>query len=415
MGPFLSIASSITNSKILKSCINLQPLFDIIHTKPGPGKSTFWAGSGFVVHRLAAMNANYVTLENTFPAIAMDGTSFCPTAAPVPPTETAPTTSIAVPPSNDSSPSSQLLHREAVSQSSSIRSMASEGRTWELDKPCTGYTPSNITVSPIPLLPNASYYDFRDAYGAWWQAASIRFAQEAVGTVNVVYESAPEGPTFCPGEYFGSIEMPALNTTTVTSMRVLVATHPDNPVERCGSGSFLLLRKMAEVHFANSSNFKFSCVDDPFDLTMVRCVRSSQNDPYCKKLISRFYPCPSLPPIDNPTTLPNIPSAAHPTAPMPITAPAVGPTSSPSNIPVVFHPTSSQCSVNCLSKTTFRFLLVGVSLATFFVGILTAVVAQTLIRHCKKSKSKNGQFTPSSSMKEIGYTSLLEDGLQGDQ
>lgn len=401
-------------TRILPTSSFLQPLFDIVHTKPGPGKSTFWAGTGFVVHRLAAMNANYVTLENTFPAVALDRTTFCPTTAPAPPIDLVPSTTIAAPDFNDTQPAPLPPYSAPTGQSSTIRSVTSQGRSWEHDKPCFGYTPSNVTVSPTPLLPNATFYDFADAYGSWWQAASIRFAREAVGTVNIVYEVDREGPTFCPGEYFGSVELPALNTSMVTTMKVMIATHPDNVVERCDSGSFVLLRKMAEAHFANASNFRFTCADDPFDLTMVRCVRSNQNDAFCRKLITKGWPCPSLPPVSAPIN-PSVVPSQPPTAPSPpstipiMVAPSTQPSStSPKPLPT---PAPAQCSANCLPKTTFKFAVLGASLTAFLAGVLTAVVVQTIIGRYKTSRLNKHNLSPSSSMKDIGYTSLLEDNL----
>lgn len=277
------------------------------------------------------------------------------------------------------------MMRKAVSNT--LLGTSSHERSWEYNKLCTQCAPSNITVSPTPLPPNTTFYQFSDAYGAWWQAASIRFGQEAVGTAHLVYEVEAEGPAFCPGEFFGSIELPSMNLSQVTGIQVLIATHPDNKEERCDSGSFVLLRTMIETKFAGSTNFEFTCADDPYDLTMVRCSGISQTDPYCEKLLSKFFPStsPQSPPASQ------IPSVSAPNINNPAT-----PTAAPSAV------------THCLSKTTFKFLLLGVSIATFLAGILTTVVVQTIIGHYRRSKTATNQFPPSSSMKDVAYSSLLE-------
>lgn len=258
------------------------------------------------------------------------------------------------------------------------------------------------------MPPNTTYYEFTDTYGAWWQAASLRFAHESFGSVNVVYEVDKVGPTYCPAEFFGSIELPAFNTSRVTGLKIMIATHPDNVEERCDSGSFVLLRQMAETHFADSPNFKFECFDDPYDLTLVRCADIKQSDPYCEKLLSRFNTDPSTPPSSSTPTF-------SPTTDSPSTPGTVSPSTVPNNINPFDPPTATQCGAHCLSKTTFKFLLVGVSLATFLAGILTTVVVQTILAHYKRSTQLANGVTPSASMKEVRYMSLLEDGLQGAQ
>lgn len=220
----------------------------MLNTSAPAGKSTFWAGDSYLVHRLSKANNNYTTLEDTFPAIALDGMSFCSLSPqPVKPLDLTNT-------KNGSVPGFDMRN-------------------------CTQYVNKNGG--------NSSALDFLDAFGAFWQAASVRFAREAVGEVKVVFVVDNTSSTFCPRSYFGSIELPNMNVNQVTSMHVLVATNNDNGEEKCGSGSFAVLQSMIETHFNSkvAPNFVYRCTNDPYDLTLVRCAGKAEGDETCQRLL----------------------------------------------------------------------------------------------------------------------------------
>lgn len=212
------------------------------------------------------------------------------------------------------------------------------------------------------ITPN---YLFSDALGAFWQAASIRFAREARGMAHIVFEVADEGPAFCPSDFFGSIELPSMNVNQVTGLDVMVSTNANNPGEICESGSFAVLRSLVEARFSAVPNFVFQCRNDPYELLLVRCASKPESNEACKALLREHFSTkePSTPPS---------PASHH------------------------------ACSESCISKKTSTFLMIGIGIGTFVLGFLLSAmvpVIQSHLRCCESSPSTS----PSSYLPQMGH------------
>lgn len=297
---------------------------------------------GELVHRLSKdLPKSYTTLEDTFPAVALNDEQFCAASE----TPSAPI--------DISSPSNPpLTYTPSVLQKRNEQS-----GSWDLTHRCTNYIQASGTSpasssTPVPLLPYATHYDFKDAFAAWWQAASIRFAREAEGSISVVFEAPDVGPSFCPLQFFGSIEMPSLNRSLVNEVRVLIAGNPSNAAEKCGSGSFVLLQTMVEAHFAGVPGFKYTCLDNPYDLSMVRCA-ALPNNPVCQQILGHW-----------------------------------------------FAPKTSNAG-----RSTF--LIIGVSVATFLFGVTVVIGAQLVISKCRSSRANTS--APRSRINQAEYSLLHGD------
>lgn len=348
----------------------------MLNTSAEHGKSTFWAGTGRLVHRLSSINNHYVTLENTFPAAALDTLSFCPTTTAAKKDESKSST-------QNTGNTASLTTMRFVDYTSSLSTISSseevQGRAFNMSA-CTNYimATSNSkkafsSSTAAPNAPSGTIYEFKDAFGAFWQAASMRFAREAVGKANIVFEVEDSGPTFCPGDFYGSIELPQIDKTKVSQVNVMIATNPRNPNEKCHSGSFVELQAMIQSHFADQPLFVFTCADDPYDLTLVRCAEKNRDDSYCQLLLQSY--------------------------------------GSSSNAP------SNACGPHCLSKTTFKFLLIGCCIAALLVGILLSVVVPLFMKCFRRSNSTfSDQGLSSSSYRVMeDHQSLINDAEQGIQ
>ena len=290
-------------------------------TSAEPGKSTFWAGDGILVHQLSRMNSAFQTLEDTFPASSLNGFTFCPTA------ENAFLSSNGNLVLSASGPLPKRQMTEEVEIDSGLATRLSGSRSFNMQA-CTQY------VSPgEPLVPAADpfyrpHYEFGDAFAAFWQAASIRFAQLASGEIHIVFEVSDEGPAFCSTDFFGSIELPSVNKSQVTGLEVLVATNSRNPSERCDSGSFANLRTLVATLL--DPEFPFVCRNDPYALQMVRCSAQKEKNEDCQNWLQTHFG--NEQPMASPTV----------------------------------------CKGPCGSKRTFTFLALGIGIGTFIIGFLLA-------------------------------------------
>lgn len=242
-----------------------------------------------------------------------------------------------------------------------------QNRTFNMQQ-CVQYISPGNSLVPSPSPTYRPFYDFSDAFGAFWQAASIRFASTARGQAYVVFEVPDEGPTFCAANFFSSVEMRAMNLSALTGLEVMVATNELNPNEKCDSGSFITLREIALATFAGYP-ITFTCQDDPYDLTLVRCGSSPESDKNCKSLLGKLFDPPVTP--------------------------------------------TTGCGKGCGSKRIFTFLIVGVSIGTFIVGFLLAAWIP-MLTPCFRSINKSTLDPKTThSMKHAGdageeYQSLLD-------
>lgn len=344
----------------------------MLNTSSRANTVVFWAGDGILAHRLTASNSNYMTLEDTFPASSLDSLSFCPTDL-----ESANDRffDFAVNRKNQrsSSQSGNVKDLKEIEQRRGVTNTA--GRSFNTTQ-CVRYASQNLLSSKLSRdASKSSYsrvgisYEFKDAFGAFWQAASIRWAREAVGKAHIVLEVPDSGPTFCQEDFFGSIELPTLSTSAVTQFHVMIASNKLNPVEKCGSGSFVQLERAVISHFSGVPNFLFICSDDPYDLTLVRCAGKGRLNSDCQSLLAGLH-------------LDGKPAA----------------------------PQSIGCANGCVSKKIYTFLMIGVSIGTFAIGFLLAASAP-MFTACAK-RTPLGSFLSSSSRQyesEETRTALLED------
>jgi hypothetical protein len=299
----------------------------VLNTTSPHGKSTFWNGDGILVHRLSLLNSNYSTLEDTFPAKALNGFFFCP---------------------SDSESSNDI---ENAYPEKSARSAYPYGFNTHN---CTQY---------IPIHRVGGGVDYGDAFGAFWEAASVRFASEASGPANVVFQVPDQGVAFCPREFFGAIEIPHMVVGQVSSLTVMVATNPQNPLENCDSGSFIELRALVESHFAADPQFQYHCQDDPYPLALVRCASLPQSDPLCKSILEA-------------------PHGSPPSSQIPITSPT---------------PKS-----NSTFKPIYAVIMAGIGIGCFVIGFLMATFIP-MLRPCKKMQRFGDGTDNTSSSSSEGY------------
>jgi len=237
---------------------------------------------------------------------------------------------------------------------------------------CTAY---HQHVPPTLLLGATPSYSFNDAFGAFWQAASLRFAREASGMAHIVFDVSDSGPSFCPTEFFGSVELPNLNLNRVTGLDVMVSTNSNNPGERCDSGSFLVLRSLVESLISGIPNFVYQCRNDPYELLLVRCSSKPESNEACKLLLQNRF-------------------------------------SSSSDVPSLQPLQQHMCTGSCISKQTSTFLMIGIGIGTFVLGFLLAAMVPILKTHISSCFGDGTHSSSSSHLPDIRRTAAQQQQQQ---
>lgn len=181
-------------------------------------KSTFYSGSKPYTSILTQVNSNFIALENTVPALMLDGLFFCPS-----------------------------------------------GTGYNPDDPMSGFDMSSCSN----YIRNVTGGPYVDALGALWEALSLNFAASSTGDVSVIFNANPTRLCYMSGSIFRSVEVPNMRPGEITSMNVMIVTNSSAPNERCGSGSLAELKQDVIQKFGN--NFNFTCQNDPPELTAIRC------------------------------------------------------------------------------------------------------------------------------------------------
>jgi hypothetical protein len=102
--------------------------------------------------------------------------------------------------------------------------------------------------------------------GTWvsfWAAASAAYAPTVTGNITLLFSGNKARPAYRRTSFFGSIELPLLNTDQITGATIYVASQrPDLPIyEPCGQGSMaLLLQDLLKIGLDNST---ITCINDP--------------------------------------------------------------------------------------------------------------------------------------------------------
>lgn len=186
--------------------------------------SVFWSGSSEIVHLLSKIDKKYMTLEDTLPSHMLDELTFCPS----------------------------LKNNSLDSQLNGFNLTF-----------CDTYVKSNTTGSYV------------DAVGSYWQAASKRFAKSAKDSIIVVFQAKKNRKCYRRESYFGNIELPNINSSKVSSIKILILTNKSNPLEKCNSGSFLQLDE--DIRKYLGPNIKIDCENDPHILLSIYCIINSKS------------------------------------------------------------------------------------------------------------------------------------------
>ncbi|XP_077987988.1 ADP-ribosyl cyclase/cyclic ADP-ribose hydrolase-like [Glandiceps talaboti] len=136
-----------------------------------------------------------------------------------------------------------------------------------LEDTLTGYTANKLTWCGQKSTPGINYNSCQgykecrqiekfDAVGAFWQQASIVFAEEAVGIVSIMLDGSRDGGAFRDNSIFALYELPNLRTGRVTLVRILLV-YTSTRKETCKSGTTLdNLRNKISEH-----GFQSECMD----------------------------------------------------------------------------------------------------------------------------------------------------------
>ncbi|XP_064615556.1 ADP-ribosyl cyclase/cyclic ADP-ribose hydrolase-like [Liolophura sinensis] len=117
----------------------------------------------------------------------------------------------------------------------------------------------------------------------YWEAASREFAKVASGTVQVMINGSRFPPYNRTG-FFGRVELPAMNTSKVDRIRILLAHDLKlHVVEDCNGKSITELK--ADI---KARGMEVECTDDPKWVRFYMCV-DHPNHPICKNLTSKAH------------------------------------------------------------------------------------------------------------------------------
>lgn len=110
--------------------------------------------------------------------------------------------------------------------------------------------------------------------GTWvsfWAAASAAYAPSVSGNITLLFSGNKQRPAYRRTSFFGSIELPRLNTQNITGAVIFVAPQrPDEPIyEPCGTGSLALLVSDLVAQGIDASTI--SCVNEPRVVRHLQC------------------------------------------------------------------------------------------------------------------------------------------------
>ncbi|XP_033760836.1 ADP-ribosyl cyclase/cyclic ADP-ribose hydrolase-like [Pecten maximus] len=103
-------------------------------------------------------------------------------------------------------------------------------------------------------------------YAAFWSIASINYAQSAKGSIEIML-NASRSPAFRSNSFFGSKELPNLNSNVTSARLILVHYVGYQPKETCSSPSVKNLTSIL-----TSKNIQTVCVEQPRDVEMLQCA-----------------------------------------------------------------------------------------------------------------------------------------------
>lgn len=117
-----------------------------------------------------------------------------------------------------------------------------------------------------------------------WNQCSHFFATNASGAITVLLQPQnlyyDHGPViaFRNTSIFSMIELPSMNTSSITSITILLLANKTlAPDEICGHGSLVDLRNAIYTKF----HFEPSCVDDPEKIIGILCQDGQEHTPEC--------------------------------------------------------------------------------------------------------------------------------------
>jgi len=205
---------------------DFKPFFQVAKFNSPKDNALFWSGNKNFANRLAADGTRFTTLEETSTGYILNGLSWC-------------------------------------------------GKSF-----VNGTQPAFDYVNACDYAQNASYYGSQGV----WNSCSRYFATSVTGGVNVLLQPVRlyynSGPflAYRNTSIFKLIELPSMNTQTVTNIRILLLINTTSaPLEQCGSGSLKDLSDdiVAKFHFAPT------CIDDPEKIIAVLCDEGQENTPEC--------------------------------------------------------------------------------------------------------------------------------------
>jgi hypothetical protein len=122
--------------------------------------------------------------------------------------------------------------------------------------------------------------------GTWvsfWAAASAAYAPTISGNITLLFSGNASRPAYRRSSFFGSIELPRLNSLDITGATIYVApSRPDEPIyEPCGVGSMALLVKDLVAQGIDPSTI--DCINDPWVVRHLQCALvPHMNLPQCQ-------------------------------------------------------------------------------------------------------------------------------------
>jgi len=139
-------------------------------------------------------------------------------------------------------------------------------------------TPSAFDYSNPCIYPNSQTNFGMEPV---WQQSSLRFALGASGIIHILLQPAPSVNgtyvAFRNTSILSTIELPALNASTITGCKVLVLKNASWPTEVCASGSLNILSATLSTMFA----FNSTCTDDPQQIVDILCENDFDQSAEC--------------------------------------------------------------------------------------------------------------------------------------
>ncbi len=132
-------------------------------------------------------------------------------------------------------------------------------------------------ISPT-LLPFNTSGDsqWHGSWASFWAAASITYAPLATGNITILV-GGNSPPAYRRGRFFGSCELPNLNTAAITGIKIIVippAVNVESP-EPCGVGSLALL--VSDLVERGVPSSIISCTDNDPVIHLIQCLDAPKN------------------------------------------------------------------------------------------------------------------------------------------